>query len=192
MSAVLCFTCVLIFIYWLFVNFVSVNKDYASSVLYGSITFILCPTSLILLSVLAVVSRDSPFNLAALLLTSARKFIRATYAKASFSRPVAIIGSFSFYLIHYFVRKMSVAAPQRMLSTKPPKYLRGLPGVTQNLCSSTQHVVLENFIFYPIDTIPSSQKFRYKNDRLSNVFTSTSESLSTSVWFNTAFEQVDV
>jgi hypothetical protein len=32
----------------------------------------------------------------------------------------AVVGSFSFYFIRYFVRKMSVASPQTMLSTNPP------------------------------------------------------------------------
>jgi hypothetical protein len=181
MSAVLCFTCVLIFLFWLFVNFVSVSKNYASSGVYGTMTFMCCQTALILLALLAVVFIDSSFNLATYLLPSVRKFICAAYSKASLSCSVSNCLSFSCF-IRYFVRKMSVAVPQTILSTDPPTTSgSNAKSLFEHSASCSRNFIL-SYCYFSIFS-----KFRYKNDRLSNICTSISESLSTSVWLCTTF-----
>jgi hypothetical protein len=44
--------------------------------------------------------------------------------------------SFFLYLFRYFVRKMSVADPEAMLSAYSAKYLQALREVTQSVCST--------------------------------------------------------
>jgi hypothetical protein len=152
-----------------------------------TITFIFCQTSLILLAVLEVVSRASPFNLAAFLIPSARKFTFAVYVKALFSCSVR---SCWFFLLplHSLLCSKDVCGhtTDDVIEKNTPEHLRELKRLTQNLCRTTQHVVLEHF-FSILSLLFHLLKISLQNDSLSNIFTSTSESLSTSVSLSTTF-----
>jgi hypothetical protein len=70
-----------------------------------------------------------------------------------------------------FVVLLPLCLHDLLMSLELPEDLQELPGVTKNICPATQHFLYKVF-FYPIDTLPSSQKPTTKRYicRLSHIF----------------------